>query len=153
MPRLHNPARPRRADAFDFQDTMRLLGENPQSFQSESVDQTARVGRPDPFDHAGAEVFFDAFQSRGINLFPMVDLKLLAVARVGFPETEDFDLLAFRNGIDSADHRDAGRIFNIQPQNRVVSLGMMVGYFMHGSLHRDFLGLFYHDVLFLPCLH
>jgi hypothetical protein len=77
---------------------------------------------------------------------------LLAVAWVRFPETEDFDLLAFRNGIDSADHGDAGGIFDVQPQNRIVSVGMMVGYLMHGALHRDFLWLFYHDVLFRACM-
>jgi hypothetical protein len=69
-----------------------------------------------------------------------------------FPDTEDFDLLAFRNGIDSADHRNAGRIFDIQPQNRIVSVGVMVGNLMHGALHHDFLGLFYHDIFFLACM-
>ena len=48
-----------------------------------------------PFDHARAEILFDTFEGRRIDLGPMVDQKLQAVTGMALPHAGDFDLLTF----------------------------------------------------------
>ena len=102
--------------------------------ETEGADQALGVSRTDALDHARAEVFFDAFESRRIDLGPMVDLKLQAVPRMALPDVGDLDLLAFRNVEGHTDDRCGRSAVFIQTRHRVMTLGVLVGDPADGAL-------------------
>ena len=136
LPRLHDAPGAHFADAVDFENPQRLFGEHSQSFQTESRHQSLRVSRTDSLDHARAEIFFDAFEGGGIDLLPVVDLKLQAVARMALPRTRDFDLFAFGNRKNRADDRNRGATVFIQARHGVMRFGVLVGDPADGALNR-----------------
>ena len=127
-----------------------MIGQNPQRVESESCHEPLRVARPNPFDHAGAEIFLDAFEGRRIDLLPVIDLKLQAVARMAFPYTGHFDLFAFGDRKNRPDDRDPGAAFFIETRHGVMGVRMLVGNPADGALNRGcFVVFFAHRQL--PC--
>ena len=148
LPRLDNSVGAHFADAVDFENPQRLFREDFQRFQTESRHQSFCVSRTDSLDHAGAEIFFDALAGGGIDLLPVVDLKLQAVARMALPHTGDFDFFAFGNRKDRTDDRYPRATVFIQARHGVMRFGVLVGDPADRALNRRrVVGLFRHYTL------
>src|SRR6185295_15157466 len=85
-------------------------------------------------DQARAKIFFDAFEGRRIDLGPMIDLKLQAETGMALPDTGYFNLLAFGNWKEHADHGCRRPAVFVQARHRVRTLSMLIGDPADGAL-------------------
>src|SRR5207302_2251951 len=126
LPILENAVCAHLADAVDSQNAQWLFRQNFQCVQSTRRYQPFRVRRSDPLDQTGAEIFLDAFDSRGVDLLPMINLKLQSIARMALPGAGNFDFFAFRNRKDRADYGNSWTAVVVQTRHGVVRLRMLI---------------------------
>ena len=136
LPSLHDTPGADFTDAVDLQDAQRLLGQNPQGVEAKGGDQPFRISGTDAFDQPRAQIFFNAFDGRRIDLLPMINLKLQAVTWVVFPGTEDFDLFSFGHRKQRTDNRHARGALGIEQSHRVARFRVLVGNAGNGALQR-----------------
>src|SRR5262249_4272115 len=89
------------------------------------------------------------FEGRRIDLVPVIDLKLLSVARVSLPESGDFDFFAFGNRKNHTYGCRSGSTVKLHSQNRVVRVMVLIGNSTDRSLQggRLVIAFFYFRVL------
>src|SRR5262245_52672430 len=64
----------------------------------------------------------------------MVDLELQTVARMGLPESDDFDFFAFRDRKNDTHNRHSRGAVDLHTRNRIVGVRVLVGDSTDGSL-------------------
>ena len=94
VPRGLDRLRASGADAVDFAEAARLVGDDVEGADAEAGDDLVGVGLADAFDETAAEVFADAVDRRGQARAERAYAQLRAVRRVAFPVTADVDRLA-----------------------------------------------------------
>src|SRR6266478_6563608 len=92
-----DPARTHGADAIDLAQALRLRFDCIENLLPESAHEFLGVHGSDPADHAGAEVFLDAIDRRGLRDLQKPGLELLAMSAVIDPFARCGDPLASGN--------------------------------------------------------
>jgi len=94
------------ADAFQFQQTFRGLFDDVEYRFAKGAHQFLGEVRTDTLDHAGAEVFLDAFQRGGWHDLQLGGLELQAMGAIIDPDAQAFDVLARRHRSRRSGHGD-----------------------------------------------
>jgi len=87
-----------RSDAFQLQQTLRLLLDDVENLLAEGADQLFREVRADALDHPGPEVLLDAFQGAGRDDPQVLGLELKTVLAVVGPGAGALDIFPGRDG-------------------------------------------------------
>jgi len=96
---------PLRADAFEFREPLRGLFYDVEHVNAKGFDQLFGKMRPDALDHAGAEIFLNPFQSRGLHDLELGSLELQPVGTVVDPVSKALNVLARCHRRGGADDR------------------------------------------------
>ena len=94
VPRGLDGLRAAGADAVDFAEAARLVGDDVEGADAEAGDDLVGVGLADALDEAAAEVFADAVDGGGQARAERAHAQLRAVRGMAFPVTADVDGLA-----------------------------------------------------------
>jgi hypothetical protein len=94
------------ADTFQFQQAFRGFFDDVEYRFAKGTHQFLGEVRTDALDHAGAEVFFDAFQGGGWHDLQLRRLELQAMGAIIDPDAQAFDVLTRRHRSRRAGHGD-----------------------------------------------